>query len=503
MQRTQSSIKNLTYALIGQAAGLIVSFLARVIFVRVLSAEYLGLNGLFTNILTMLSLVELGVGPAMNFSLYKPLAENDTEKVKSLMALYKNAYYLIGVTILVLGFGFTPFYKYLIAEVPNIPYLNTIYILFVINSAVSYFYSYKRSLIISDQKRYIATIYRYGAYITLNIVQVVELFLTHNYILFLVVQIVFTWIENYLVSKKANKLYPYITDNHYEKLDSKSLNQIKKNITAMVMHKVGGIVVNSTDNIIISKFIGLAWTGLYSNYFMIITALNTIISQLYYSIVASVGNLGATDGGNKMESIFYKTFFLTFWIYGFTSICLLVLFNPFVSLWLGYEYLLDQTVIIVIVINYYLGGMRKAVLTFREAAGAYWHDRYKPVFESVINLVTSIILAKYLGISGVFLGTIISTITTCLWIEPYVAYKYIFHQKVGNYFVRFFTYTLTGFAVAIISICLASFVNNITWVTFTVLVLLCASLPNLIFLFAFHKTEEFKYFRDIIVSYVK
>ncbi len=197
MQRTSSSIKNLIFALVGQAAGVGINFIARMVFLKILTAEYLGLNGLFSNILSMLSLMELGVGSAMTFSLYKPLAIEDKEKVKSLMSLYRKAYIIIGILILVIGLAITPLLPYFIDEMPNInENINLIYILFVVNTAISYFYSYKRSLISSDQRRYIATAYRYGFYFFLNIAQIIVLYITKNYLLYLLTQIIFTFMEN-------------------------------------------------------------------------------------------------------------------------------------------------------------------------------------------------------------------------------------------------------------------------------------------------------------------
>ena len=210
MSRTQSSVKNLATALIGQGVGVIISFIARMIFLDCLNEEYLGLNGLFTNILTVFSLVELGIGPAMNFSLYKPLAENDTEKVKSIMRLYQKSYVIIGILIMLIGFGFTPFYTIFMEEIPDVSNLTIIYWLFVVNTAVSYFFSYKRALIICDEKRYIATIFRYCFYAASNIFQIIVLVLTGDYILFLIVQIVFAFSENFLVSLKADKMYPFL-----------------------------------------------------------------------------------------------------------------------------------------------------------------------------------------------------------------------------------------------------------------------------------------------------
>lgn len=446
MSRTDSSLKNLVTAWVGQAAAIIVSFIARIIFLRCLNEEYLGLNGLFTNILTIFSLVELGVGPAMNFSLYRPLARNDTEQVKSLMALYRKAYILIGCMIGVIGLLFTPFYTVFMDTVPDIPRLTLIYWLFVANTAISYFFSYKRALIICDEKRYIATVYRYVFYILLNIAQMAALLITRDYILFLLLQVAFTLAENIGISKKADQMYPYLREKDISPVPRETGNEIRKNIGAMLIHKVGGMVVFSSDNLILSKFVGLRAVGLYSNYYLVTDALNKIFSQVFTSLTASIGNLNASDRREdrvKLEATFDKVFFADFWIYGFAACCLWVLFNPFISLWLGDSLLFDKFTVLIIVVNFYLTGMRKAVLTFWEATGTFYYDRYKPLFEITINLVTSVWLAKRIGAAGVFLGTIISTVSTCLWIEPHVLYKHVFHKRAGRYAARWIVYTLT------------------------------------------------------------
>lgn len=496
--RTRSSIINLIFAITGQSIGLLVSFFARIVFIQVLGAEYLGLNGLFTNILSILSLVELGIGPAIIFSLYKPLAENNTEEVKSLMNLYKKAYIGIGMLILILGISFTPFLEVFIKTIPDIPYIHIIFLLFVIDAAISYFYSYKRSLIISDQKRYIATIYKYSFFIILNIIQIVVLYLTHNFILFLICQIIATFTENILVSKKADKLYPYLKEKNVQKVDKLTFIQITKNVRAMVAHKLGSVIVNSTDSLIISKFVGLVGIGLYSNYQLIINALNIVTSQVFTSITASVGNLGATGTDDKKRAIFNVVFFMNFWIYGFISIFLVVLVNPFIELWIGKDFVLNTSIVLVVILNFYLTGMRKGVLTFRDALGIYWYDRHKPIFESIINLVASLILVKELGMVGVFIGTTISTLTTCFWVEPYVLYKYGFKSSVLSFFGRYSLYTGVTVATGILTLYLTNIFRDVTMLNLIMKLLICFVIPNGMFLILFHRTDEFRYLYNLM-----
>lgn len=495
--RSKSSAKNLVVALIGQAFGLIISFIARIIFVKFLSDEYLGLNGLFTNLLTMLSLVELGVGSALVYSLYKPLADGDNEKVKSLMDLYRKAYNIIGGVVLIIGILFIPFYRYLISEVPSISHLDFIYILFVLNTAISYFYSYKRSLIICDQKRYIATIYRYVFYFLLNVFQIIVLFLTHNYILYLITQVVFTWLENICISIKADRMYPYLKDKNIKKLDKKELNTISKNVRAMLFHKIGGVVVNSTDNILISKLVGLIAVGMYSNYYLITSALDTITAQFFNAITASVGNLGACTNSKKVKETFNTTFFLNYLIYGVITVCLLILFNPFIEVWLGKKYLFDFGVVLVITICFYLKGIRKTCLTFKDALGLFWQDRYKPIIESIINLVASIILGIKYGVLGIFMGTIISTVTTSLWIEPYVLYKYYFKENIIDYLYKFIKYTLVVVLTYLIvqKIVILISINGILGLLIKGVVSLILSI--LIMTIVFIKTNEIKHVKKI------
>ena len=499
MARTQNSLRNIAVAMLGQMGGILVNLLARVFFLHYLNHTYLGLNNLFTNVLTMLSLVELGVGPAMAYSLYKPLADGDTEKIKSHMAFYKKAYITIGLTIAALGLMFLPFYTVFMDEVPDIPNLNVIYLLFVANTVVSYFYSYKRSLIVCDQKKYIETGVHYGAYFLLNLVQIIFLAITKNYIVFLVLQVLSTWGENFLLARKADRLYPYLKEKNVQPMDKDDRNIIFRHVAAMSMHKVGAVVVNSTDNILISKLIGLATAGLYGNYYTIIHPLQTVTNQIFESIVASVGNLSANVKNGDvthLKETFNDVFFFAFWIFTFCSACLLNLLPPFIEfIWLRNRgWLLDRGTLIVLVINFYLYGMRRPVLTFRDASGAFWNDRYKPLFESVINLVASVLLARRFGLMGIFLGTMVSTVTTSLWVEPYVLYKNVFGDwPLRDYFIRFLSHGVVSAGVCFLTVWLCGLVGY-SLISIIPRIGICVAVPNLVLLLLFHRTREFRYF---------
>ena len=260
--RTKNSVKNIIYAVVGQIFGLLSSFILRIIFVHTLSKDYLGIDSLFTSIVSALSLTELGIGSAINYSLYKPLAENDVEQIKALMRLYKRAYILIGIVVFVIGMLLIPTLPFFVHK-GNIQHLDLIFMLFIVNSSISYFYSYKKSLIVADQYRHITVVYTYVSFVIMSVIQGVLLLINRNYVVYLLVMILFTFIQNFLISKKADKMYPYLLEKDAKKLDSKTLKLIAKNTYAMSLHKIGGTVVTSTDNIVISKFSGIVEVGKY------------------------------------------------------------------------------------------------------------------------------------------------------------------------------------------------------------------------------------------------
>lgn len=498
--RTKNSFINIVTAVSGQGISIIISFIARIVFIRQLGEVYLGVNSLFANIVGLLALAELGVGTAINYSLYKPLAEEDIPKIKSLMALYRRVYFAIGVIILVAGLALMPFLPFFMkaSDTSAVQNLYLIFFLFVANSAVSYFYSFKRALIISDQKRYIATIYRYAFYILMNAIQILILYLTKNFIAYLIVAFVCTIAENICVSKKADKMYPYLKDKDIEKLDSDVTNEIKKNTVALLYHKVGSSVVNSTDNILISKIVGIVTVGKYSNYQLITNALNIIMAQLFMALTASIGNLGVTESSEKSEGVFYKIFFLSFWINSIISASVYATVDLLIGAWFGRDMILSQGVLICIVVNYYLYQIRRTVMTYRDAYGLFWYDRYKALVEAAINLIVSIILGIKIGLIGIFIGTIVSTLTTSIWVEPYVLFKYGFKDKPTKYFLRIAYYTVICLVCCLVCSYAVSTIGLTGFLGFIEGVLICVGIVSLIVSILFCRTEEYKYLAKLI-----
>ncbi len=501
--RTSNSIKNSVTSLAGNAFSFIIAFIAQAIFVRILGTEYLGLNGLFTNILSMLSIFEFGIGNAIVFNLYKPLSENDYEKVTSLMNFYKKAYRIIALLIFIFGIFLLPFLHIFIDDITIDINIYIVYLLFLLSTISSYLMAYKRSLIIANQKNYIINIIHVVYLALVNISQLLIILLFKNYYLYLVVKIICQLLENLFISIFANKKYSYLKKCENTKLDKKTEKDIFDRVKALFFHKIGSIIVSGTDNIIISYFFGIASVGLYTNYNTITNAINTIFSQVISSTTASVGNLLISSNETKKFNVFRKIRFLNSWISIFTSISLLVIVQPFISLWVGSQYQLSMIVVCVIVLNYFQKMQRQTYSTFKDSAGIWIEDKFIPLIESFINLFFSIICLKLFGFVGVFMGTIISGLTLWCYSYPKFVYKRLFNRSYLDYAKETIGYILLFIIVATITYGISMlFVVNSVLLQVIINIIMCCIIPNLILYIIFRKTDNFMYFKNLIFNII-
>ena len=505
--RTSNVIKNVIGGVGGHIFTSIFMFICRTYFIKLLGATYLGVNGLFSNILSMLSLAELGIGPAIVFSMYKPIANNDEVHIAKLMNFYKNAYRIVAFVVAAIGLALVPFLDYLIKDAPEAINLKFIFILILSNTVISYFYAYKGSMLNADQKSYVIVIFRNIFSVVQNIAQIVVLIITGNFIVYLITQMLTTFLGNIVQAKYVNKKYPFLVTYKNEKIDKGERADIMKRVRGMMMHKIGGFVLNSTDNMIISKVVGIISVGIYSNYLMIINLIKNFISQISGSLSASVGNLIASESEEKSYSVFNSVFFVHFWIYSVCTICFWVLFQPFIELWIGKKYLLDSLTLFLVLINFYCVGIQNCINTFTNATGLFWESRYKPIAECVINLGVSIILAKKIGIAGIFLGTLASYVCT-FWINPILVFKKQFKKSVAIYFLKFTMYLLITLIIAFgLGFVCNMILPKATIISIVLRVLICAVVPNALYIALFFKTPEFKYccglFKNIIEKIIR
>lgn len=310
--------------------------------------------------------------------------------------------------------------------------------------------------------------------------------------------LVITMCENWMVARKADKLYPYLRESAAGCLSSDIYLKIKQNIKAMVGHRLGSVLVTSSPNIILSKFIGLSAIAVYSNYFLVISAVNNLANQFFSSLIAGIGNLIALESSQKKADIFKVIEFIVAWQAMIVCCGFYMLFNPLIELWLGKSFLFETIIVDCLIVNFYLMYMRKAVLAFRDASGLYWNDRYKPLAEAVINLVVSVYLTIHYGVIGVIWGGIISTLLTCFWIEPYVLFRNSIEIKLKDYFKDYFKYAAVTLLTAVFSKWLYNkLFSEVTVINFILGVILCLIISNSVWILLFGKREEMAYLRNI------
>lgn len=501
--RVKRSINNIIIGVISQGSLLLMNFITRTILIRTLGKDYLGIIGLFSNILAVLSLANLGIGSAIVYSLYKPLAFNDKEKINATMNYYKKAYTIIGLVIFTIGIGLMPFLHLFMKDVPNIPHINLMYFLYVFNSSVSYFFIYKSSIIIADQKNYVVKGIQCVFTLLFNAIEIIILILTKNYVLVLCINIIITILQNSYIAYVANKQYPCIKERSKAKLDKSERKGIFKNLFALSLYNLSGAVYNGTDNVVISSFLGISYVAIYSNYCLILNGIKALLNQIFHSFISSVGNLNVTESEEKKYSIFNVLYFMNFWVYGLAAICILVLINPFIELWIGENFLLSYSVVLIIVLDFFIGGLISSSSVFKNSSGLYWYGKYAPVICVIINLGLSLILVNYIGIAGVLIGTIVSRLATYTWVDPYVTFKYVLKKPFKNYWLKYFSYLFVViFAGGVTNLICNIFTTN-SIATLLGKVSLCIIIPNIIFYLIFKNTSEFKYIKNIIKSVLK
>lgn len=507
MSRLENTGKNFIYSFLSTILTAVTSFVSRTVFIHTVGVSYLGANSLFTNILSMLSLTELGLSSAIGFSLYAPLARKDTATIKSLMRFYKIAYRIIALVITVLGLILIPFLDFLIKDPGDIRHVPFIYIVFLFNTVVSYLFTYKTTLLTADQKGYVMTNMTMAINVITVAIQTIVLLVWKNYFMYLILGAVINTAQWFFINRRIYALYPYLRDTDVRPLADRERRTIATNVKAMVFHKFGELCINQTDNLIISSFISIAAVGIYNNYYMIINIINRFAQSIFNAATASLGNLIATESYEKQYEVFKRYNFLGFWIFGWTGLCLYVLLTPFVKLWLGDDFLIDSLTLGLVMVNYYLVGMRVTVGNVKMAAGLYVQDQWAPIVQAIINLVVSIVAAMQMGLPGVFLGTVVSSICVPCWYRPLVVYKYAFHKPVWEYFSRYFIYLI----VAVANVLLVLTINHYIIAPlalpevaeFFLMAVVCACVPNGIIIALFHRTEEFRYLVSLATSLIK
>lgn len=423
--RTKNASRNVFSAFANKALFMLLTFIRRRIFLEFIGVDYLGINGLFVNILTLLSLADMGVGRAMNVSLYKPIAENDTGRLSALLNYYKKLYRYIAAAVMGIGLALMPVLKYIVNMDQDIPHLYLYYVLFVAKSAVSYLFAYKASIVRADQKSYI--INRLDIFVNLArvLIQIVVMVVFKKYLLYLLLEVAAVVAHNLVVSRVADKNYPFLKEKRL--LGEAEKKHVFSEISSVFLYRLSWTLLNGTDNILISVMCGTVMVGLYSNYTTITNHLMEFVALLFTSVTAGIGNLVATSSVEKRFRTFRSMQLVSFWVSGIVSVCLFYLTQDFIRLWLGEKYVLSLLTLTAIVLDNYLSCCMRPVWTFREGTGMYRQIRYIIFTTALANIGLSILLGRSpLGLSGILFATSIARISTYLWYEPKVLYNKFF-----------------------------------------------------------------------------
>lgn len=432
--RTVNSLKNIIYSVGNNLLVLVLGFFSRSVFLYCLSVDYLGIQGLFSDILQMLSLADLGFGTAMTFSMYKPLAEKDYKKLAGLTDYYKKVYRIIAIAITVIGVALIPFLQYLVNLDNDLPYLKVYYVLYLANSIASYLVVYKTCILSADQKGYVLTKFSSIFSVIKTIVMIIVLFLTRNYILYLVTQVIFTYLNNFYASHVAEKMYPFIKEKVTLSVDE--TKGIFKNMSSVFLYKISSVLINATDNTLISIIVGTSYVGFYSNYSMIMLKISSVVNTIFYSLTASLGNVIVKDNEEKRYNVYKSMQSISTVLSAWCFVCVFLLIQDLIKVWLGTKYMLPIIVIVAMDINFYFSIVLLPIWVFREATGLYQKTRYIMLMTSIINVILSVVLGYKLGLAGILFATSISRLLTYFWYEPKLLFKEYFGRDCIEYFVN-------------------------------------------------------------------
>lgn len=506
MSRLQHTIKNIVFGYIGNLSSTVLGFILRTVFIMKLDETLLGVNGLYTGVLSLLSMAELGIGTALNFSLYAPVAQKNYDKIKSYMQFYKKAYRIIGLLVAILGLLLIPFLKYFIKDPGNygIKELTVYYLVFLFNTVSTYFVSYKYSLVNAEQKNYIQTNILTATKLATTVLQLVVLVITSDFLLYLLAAALVELMQKIWANRYLNKRYPYLLEKDIIPLGKEETKEIWDKTKALLCLKIGDIARLQTDSLIISSFIQVSVVGIVDNYNMVINSVQNFVLVIFNSAIASFGNLIATESKQKQYELFKIYRFVANWIYGLSAIGFYVLLSPLVvDLWLGEKWLLGTEIIALIVLDYYFKGDRVVMMNFRTAAGVFEQDKLLPLIQGAVNLVISIVLVRRIGLVGVYVGTVVSGLIANIS-RPPIVYRVCFEKKSREYFVDTIKYLMVmAVILAIVLPVSRAILREVTLVSFVLTGGMIVVVYNVIFLLVFYRTNELRYICNLVKGRIK
>lgn len=497
INRTRNATRNMIFGILQKVYSLAVPFLMRTLMIYFMGVQYLGLNSLFTSILQVLNLTELGVGSAMVFSMYDPIASDDTNRICKLMRLYKIYYRVIGLIIAVVGCILIPFIPMLISKnsLETLPNDVNVYVLYVLNLAATvltyWLFAYKNCLFQAHQRDDVT---KKVLLITNTIqyaLQILSICFFKNYYIYCVVALFTQTLTNLSTAFLANKFYPrYKAIGKLPKDDIKNINH---RIRDLFTSKIGSVAVNSADTIVISAFLGLTALAVYQNYFYIITALIGIIQIILNACTAGIGNSLIVETKEKNFKDFRTFAFILAWIVGFCTVCLLCLFQPFMKIWVGEELMLNFSAVIFFCIYFFVQEFNSLFNLYKDAGGIWHKDRWRTLITALANLIMNLIMVQFWGIYGVLASTFLATIFIGMPWLLHNLFTTMFEKKYLKSFCKhLFYYSAVTIISSVLTYLICYFVNITNdWGLFAFRLVICLILPNILFVIAYRWNKEY------------
>lgn len=505
LNKTKNATKGIVAGLLNRVITLLLPFIVRTILINKIGIEYAGLNSLFTSILQVLNIAELGFSSAIVYSMYKPIAERDDTTICALLGFYRQIYRIIGIIILIVGLITLPFLpNFINGTPPSDINIHIIYLLFLLNTCVSYLlYGYKTALLNAYQR--IDVISHISSIVTLlfNLAQIVVLLIFANFYLYASLIPMLTIVQNLVTSYTVDKMFP---EYHcYGKLDSKIRHDIWKKVAGLMIQKICGVSRNAFASIFISTFIGLSIVGIYNNYYMIFAALTGIMGIIPAAMVSGIGNEVQNSSVDENYRTLQRFNCLFMWLSTISSVCLFSLYQPFMELWMGKERMFNYSTVVLLVIYYYLLRMGDIRSIWVDAVGLYWEIRWRAVLEVILNLSLNYIFIQLWGINGLITGSLISLFLINFIYSSSITFKYYFgYKRLVPYYLTQIYHLLVMGGVCII--CYYVFITveslfNLTnlWIILAERLLLSVIISNIILFLSFHRTTDYR----LALSWIK
>lgn len=503
IERTKNALRNILWGLIEKIITVLMPFICRTVFIKVLGSEYLGLNSLFSSILQVLSISELGIGTAIVFSMYKPIAEDDEDTLCALLNVYKNVYRIVGTVILVVGLAIIPVLPKLIrGTYPAEVNIYALYLIYLFNTVIGYYlFAYKQALFTAHQRNDLLSKRTIIVNFLSNFTQIIVLLLIRNYYVYLLILPIATMATNLVNAYLANKIYPNIQCKGMISAEMKGF--IKKRIVGLLSFKIYNVIFTSVDAIVISSFLGLTSLAIYNNYYYIQTSIIGFLSIITSSITAGIGNKMITNSVEDNYQDFKVFVFANGWISSWCAVCLICLYQHFIKVWIGDIYLFPFLTVYLIVMYFFLPRLTTMTYIYREAAGLWWEDRYRPLVATVVNLIANILLVQVIGMNGVIISTLICTIFINVPWGSYILFMNYFRKSMREYFRQLVYYFLITNLASFVTLRICNILPSTGWIELFIKAFVCCIIPNLVFYFCYRNMKEFKYAKRLLTKVFK